>query len=77
MICSNPDCQFAGKDQSPENFFNGKRQCKSCISKIRRTWYEKNRDSLLLSYKRIPDDDPETDLIPDSAGEASWARLTR
>ena len=77
MICSRPDCKKAGIDQPPENFYRHERYCKACKKKIAGDWYKKNRKEVLEGRKWVPDDDPETDLHPDSMGEANWCRLTR
>lgn len=41
-----------------------------------RKWQEAHREELKEGRKIIPDDDPETDLVP-YQGDAAWARITR
>ncbi len=76
MICSKPDCQHAGIDQPPENFYPKRRICNDCIKRYKKEYHAKHRERIAEERKWIPDDDPEDDLRPIS-GEADWARITR
>lgn len=81
-VCSNPDCAHKGEPQPIENFhmYQGKwrrGECKVCYTNRQRAYYLAHRDQLLEGKRRIPDDDPETDLVPTRFGIGAWKMITR
>jgi len=51
--------------------------CKKCRTKTSIEWNQKNREKIREYKKWIPDDDPETDLVPmTEGGFVRWAVLT-
>lgn len=80
-VCTNPACEHHGAEQNIESFpFNGayrRRICRDCRNKQISAWYKAHRTQELEGKRRIPDNDPETDLVPMVAGGfVRWAVLT-
>ena len=83
-VCVNPACEHHGAEQSIENFYpcgrdrkNRRRTCNDCVKKSNAERYIEERDDRHEYAKWIPDDDPETDLVPmTEGGFVRWAVLT-
>lgn len=74
-------CNRCGVERGIVEFALGNttcRICKTCRRIAAAEWNKKNRESIRELKRRIPDDDPEDDLVPmEAGGFVRWAVISR